>query len=158
MAEKFSTGFANAIAENIRTGVLPNFVIGIYDGTQPAAANDTEGSANLLCLITLDGGAFTGGVSTNGLNFDTAVGGVLSKPSGAVWKGVGTAAAGTSGVTATWFRVYANDYTTGASTTAKRYDGAIGTSTSFELRMTNPVIVQDVETTISSFTLTVPLV
>jgi hypothetical protein len=158
MAEKFSTGFVQSVAENIRTSILPNFVIGIYDGMQPATAYDSEGSANLLCLITKDGGAFTGGVATNGLNFDTAVGGVLSKPSGDVWKGVGTAAAGASGVTATWFRVYANDYTTGASTTAKRYDGAIGTSTSFELRMTNPVIVQDVETTISSFTLTVPLV
>ena len=155
MAEKFSTGHVNMLAEAVRTAYA-NCVIGLFDGVQPATSNDTEGSASLLGLVTLNGGAFTGGVSTNGLNFDAAVDGVLSKPSGSVWKCTGLAAAGTGGKTATWFRVYANAYTTGASTSALRFDGAIGTSTSAELRMTNPVIVQGVETTIASFTHTIP--
>ena len=155
MAEKFSTGHVNAVAEAVRTAYA-DCVIGIYSGVQPTTSNDTEGSAVLLGLVTLTGGAFTGGVSTNGLNFDAAVDGVLSKPSGSTWKFTGLAAAGENGTTATWFRVYDNDYTTGASTTAVRWDGAIGTSTSYELRMTNPLIVSGVETTVSSFTFTVP--
>lgn len=156
MAEKFSTGMVNAIGEAIRTS-LTDCVIGIFNGTQPANADATEGSANLLCLITLNGGAFTAGQAANGLEFGAASGGVISKPGGDVWKGTGLAAAGEGGTTATWFRVYANAYTTGASSSAVRYDGAIGTSASYELRMTNPVVVQGVETTISAFSLTVPM-
>jgi len=157
MAEKFSTGHVNAAMDAIKAAYA-DFVIGIFSGTQPATANDTEGAGSLLCLVTLDGGAFEGGTATNGLNFDAAVDGVISKPSGVVWKGLGLAAAGVDGTTATWFRVYDNDYTTGASTTAPRWDGAIGTSTSFEMRMTNPVVVQDVETSIASFSLSLPRV
>lgn len=153
MAEKFSTGFVNAEASAIDTA-LANFVIGIYSGTQPTTANDTEGAGSLLCLITLASGAFTGGVSTNGLNFDGPTDGVLSKPSGLVWSGNGLAAAGT-GTTATWFRVYPNAYTTGSSTSAVRYDGAITTSSTAELQMTNTTIVEDVPVTISSFNLTI---
>lgn len=109
----------------------------------------------MLALITLAGGAFTGGVSTNGLNFDSPADGVLSKPSGDSWQGDGLAAAGT-GTTATWFRVYANAYTTGASTSAVRYDGAISTASSAELQMTNTTIVEDVPVVITAFNLTIP--
>lgn len=153
MAEKFSTGFVDVEASAVKTA-LADFVIGIYSGSQPASANDTEGSGSLLCLITLNGGAFTGGVSTNGLNFDGPSDGVLSKPSGATWSGNGLAAAGT-GTTATWFRVYPNAYTTGASTSAVRYDGAISTSSTAELQMTNTTVVQGVPVTINSFNLTI---
>lgn len=153
MAEKFSTGFVNAEASAIDTA-LANFVIGIYSGTQPTTANDTEGAGNLLCLITLASGAFTAGVATNGLNFDGPTDGVLSKPSGATWSGLGLAAAGT-GTTATWFRVYPNAYTTGSSTSAVRYDGAITTSSTAELQMTNTTIVESVPVTINSFNLTI---
>ena len=156
MAEKFSTAHVNAAMAAIKIAYA-YCVIGLYDGTQPASAEATEGTANLLCLITLNGGAFTGGVTTNGLTFDDPAAGVLSKPSGVIWKGTGTAAAGSGGTTATWFRVYDNSYTTGADTTSCRWDGAIGTSTSYELRMTNPVIVKDVEVTISAFNLTLPM-
>ena len=155
MAEKFSTGYVQAQAAATNTA-LANFVIGIYGGTQPAAANDTEGAAPLLALITLAGGAFTGGVSTNGLNWDSPADGVLTKPSAADWQGDGTVAAGT-GTTATWFRVYDNSYTTGADTTSVRYDGAISTAESAELRMTNTTIVQNVPVVIANpFTLTSP--
>ncbi len=153
MAEKFSTGFVNAEAEAVRTA-LANCIIGIFNGTQPATANDTEGSASLLALITVNSGSFTAGVATNGLNFNAASDGVLSKTT-AIWSGNGTAAAGSMGQLATWFRVYPNAYTTGASTTAVRYDGSIGTTSTYELQMTNTTIVEGVPVVISTFSLTI---
>ena len=156
MAEKFSTGHVNAAMTTLQATTYANCVIGLFDGTQPATANDSEGSANLLCLITLNGGPFEAGVATNGLNFSAPVDGVMSKPGGSVWKGTGLAAAGGAGTVPTWFRVYSNAYVTGASTTAARWDGAISSLSTAELRMTNPIIVTDVETTIASFSLTLP--
>jgi hypothetical protein len=153
MAEKFSTGDVQAAAAAIRTAYT-NGVIGIFGGTQPATANDTEGAAPLLCLITINAGAFTGGVATNGINFAVAVDGVLSKEPAEVWKGLGTAAAST-GTTATWFRHYGNAYTTGASTSAARYDGAITTAATAELQMTNQTVVQSVPVEISTYTRTI---
>lgn len=153
MAEKFSTGDVQSAANALKTSYT-NGVIGIFGGTQPATANDSEGAAPLLCLITEDAGAFTGGVATNGINFDTPVDGVLSKATAEVWKGLGTAAAGT-GTTATWFRHYSNAYTTGASTTAARYDGAITTASTAELQMTNQTVVENVPVEISTYTRTV---
>lgn len=156
MAEKFSTGHVQAAMTALQGTTYANCVIGLFDGTQPATANDSEGSANLLCLVTLNGGAFNAGSPSNGLNFAPPVDGVMSKPSGAVWKGLGLAAAGPTGTVPTWFRVYANDYVTGASTTAARWDGSISSLSTAELRMTNPIIVQDVETAISAFSLSLP--
>lgn len=148
MAEKFSTGFVNAEAAAIRTA-LANGVIGIYSGTQPATANDTEGAAVLLMRITLNGGAFTPGSATNGINFDAPVDGVLSKAAAETWSGTGLADG-----TATWFRFYSNAMTTGASTTAVRYDGAITTLSTAELQMTNTTVVTGVPGTVNSFSLT----
>ena len=150
MAEKFSTGDANVRAAAVKTAYA-NGVIGIFGGTQPTTANDTEGSAPLLALITLNGGAFTAGVSTNGINLSDPVDGVLSKASGETWSGTGLAAAGTA-TTATWFRHYTNAYVTGASTTATRYDGAIGTTSAYEMQMTNTTVVQDVPVLCNGYT------
>lgn len=157
MAEKFSTGHVNMLAEAARTAYA-NCVIGVFNGVQPTTSNDSEGSAELLGLVTLNAGVFTPGQPTNGLNFSAAVDGVLSKAPGEIWKLVGLPAAGSSGKNATWFRVYTNAYVTGASSSALRWDGSISTASSAELRMTNPVIVEGVETTISSFTYTFPRV
>ena len=152
MAEHFSTGDVNISANAIKTAYA-NGVIAIFGGTMPTTANDTEGSSPLV-LLTLNGGAFTAGVATNGINLSTPVDGVLSKASGETWSGVGLAAAGT-GTQATWFRHYANSYVTGASTTAVRYDGAIGTSASFEGVLTNTTIVEGVPVTCNGYTRTV---
>ena len=156
MAEKFSTGHVNAAMATLQATTYANCVIGLFDGTQPATSNDSEGSANLLCLITLNGGAFNAGSPSNGLNFAAPVDGVMSKPGGAVWKGLGLPAAGPTGKAPTWFRVYSNAYVTGASTTAARWDGAISSLSTAELRMTNPIVVQGIETAIASFSLTLP--
>lgn len=155
MAERLSTGFVNA--RNV-TGCVKDImaygVIYIFSGTQPADADNVE-TGTLLMKLTLNGGAFVPGVNTNGLNMDVSTGGVLAKAVAEVWSGIGLAAAGT-GTVAGWYRWYDNDVTTGASTTAIRVDGAIGTSTSYEMRMTNTTIVENGPSTVSTFTYTAP--
>ena len=154
MAEKFSTGHAQAVCAAVKTNYA-NGVLAIFSGAQPTDANATEGAGLLLALITLSSGAFTAGVATNGLNFDDPVSGVLSKAAAETWSGNGTAAAGASGTTATWFRFYANDYVTGASTTAKRFDGTIGSTLSTaELKLTVTTVVTGVPVLIDTFTYT----
>lgn len=93
MAEKFSQGDVQLKANAVRTAYAGG-VIGIFGGTQPASANDTEGSSP-LALITLSSGAHTAGSATNGLTFDAPVAGVLSKAAAETWSGDGLAAAGT---------------------------------------------------------------
>jgi hypothetical protein len=154
MAEKFSLGHAQMICNAFKTAYA-NGVIGIFGGaSQPADANDAE-TGTLLALITLANGAFTPGNATNGLEFDSPVNGVLPKAAAETWSGLGLAAAG-SGVTATYFRFYANAYVTGASTTAVRYDGAISTSSLAELQMGVTTVVQNVPVVISAFNYTPP--
>lgn len=155
MAESFSTGLRNALLGTSDFKTLMNDgVLAIYSGTKPANADAVE-AGSLLMLYTLDAGAFTPGVATNGLSFDVVANGVISKTALENWSGVGLAAAGT-GTTATWFRFYDNDYVTGASTTAIRFDGSIGTSSSYELRMSNTTIVENGPATVSTFTVTFP--
>lgn len=154
MAERLSTGHVNSQLATTRTDYA-NGVLAIFGGaSQPTSANDAE-TGTLLCLITRNSGAFTGGVSTNGLNFDAPIDGVLSKAAAETWSGVGLAAAG-AGTTATYYRFYDNAYITGSSTTAKRFDGAISTSASSELQMSVTSIVVGVTVTINNFTFTQP--
>lgn len=153
MAERISTGDAQLICEALRTAYA-NGVIGIFGGaTQPADANDAE-TGNLLCLLTDNGGAFTPGTATNGLTFEAPTGGVLSKTTAQVWSGVGLPAAGSSGTLATYYRHYDNSYTTGASTTAKRFDGAISTSSLAEMQLSVATIVDGAPVTITNYTRT----
>jgi hypothetical protein len=68
-------------------------------------------------------GVFAGGVTAvNGINFDVAASGAISKDSGETWSDAGIAA-GVAG----WLRFYDSTLTTGASTTAKRLDMSVGT-------------------------------
>jgi len=155
MAERLSTGFVNAInvTGSVKT-IMANSVIHVYSGTQPTTADAAE-TGTLLMIYTLASGAFVPGVATNGLNMGTSTDGVLVKAVEEVWSGIGLAAAST-GTAAGWFRWYANDVITGASTTAIRIDGAIGSSSSYELQMTNTVIAEDGPSTISTFNYTSP--
>ena len=156
MAVSFTAAHVNAMITAAKNSYA-NCVIGIFDGVKPASAEATEG-ANLLCLITKNSGDFTPGSSTNGLNFDGpadgAADGVIEKPSDETWSGVGLAAAGEDGKTATWFRVYDNSYTTGASTATARWDGAITSTTTNEMKMSSRLVVEGVPVTIKSFKLT----
>jgi len=153
MAERLSTGFANAVnATGSVKATMANSVLHIFSGSQPATADAAE-TGDLLMIITEGAGAFVSGAATNGLNMDVSTAGVLAKAVAEEWKGYGLAAAG-AGVTAGWFRWYANTVVTGISTTAVRVDGAIGTSASYELQMTNTVIVENGPATISTFNYT----
>jgi hypothetical protein len=155
MAERLSTGFVNAVNATASVkDIMANGTICIYSGSQPANADSVE-SGNLLMQITLNSGAFTAGVSTNGLNMGLSTDGVLAKAVGEVWSGLGLSAAGT-GVAAGWFRWYANAMVTGASTTSVRVDGSVGNSSTYELQMSNTIIVENGPATISTFTYTTP--
>lgn len=151
MAERLSTGFANAVnATGSVKSVMNDSIIHIFSGSQPATADAVE-TGTLLAKITVDGGAFTPSSPTNGLSMDVSAAGILSKTVAESWEGLGLAAAGT-GTVAGWFRWYANDVTTGASTTAIRVDGAIGPTSSYELQLSNTTIVEDGPLVIPTFT------
>ena len=128
---------------------LANGVIDIYTGAQPLDADNAETGTKLV-RITLGSGAFTPGIATNGINFDTVVSGILLKAVAEVWSGLGLA----DGV-AGWYRFYDNDVTTGSSTTAIRYDGAIASSGS-QLNMSNQNVTNGGTVTIDSAEIELP--
>lgn len=104
-----SVGAVITLTANAALGVTPN--------TWVVAATLTTLTASYV--------AFTGGVAAvNGLIFESAVAGALAKRSTQTWSG-NAVATGTAG----WFRFReSNDTGSAATTTAVRYDGAIGTS------------------------------
>ena len=143
MAIRFSTGLRNAALDS--TGVraaMASGVIRIYSGAQPVSA-DNAVQGTLLMEITVDGGAFNHGSPTNGLNFDAAVGALLSKAVGETWRGTGVAD-GTAG----WFRFSGNPLDDGsASTTLARIDG-IAAKTGGDLAVSNVTIVTGAPNTV----------
>ena len=155
MAEKMSTGFRD---KTNTTGsvkaVMANGCIDIYSGSQPATA-DTAEVGTLLARLTRDAGAFTPGEAANGLNMGNSTGGVLSKAAGEVWRGIGKAEAG-DGIQAGWYRWRENADTGGASTSFARADGAIGSTSAFELRLSNTVIAAGVPVEVTVFSFTKP--
>lgn len=134
--------------------IFRNGVMRIFDGSQPASANNIE-TGTLLVQISIASGAFVSGSPEYGLNFgETAVGAILGKVAGDVWSGV----AGASG-TAGWFRFYPNDRDnhigTDVGETMIRFDGAIATSGA-QLNMSNTAITNGGTTTIDTVSVTIP--
>lgn len=129
--------------------VFRNGVIRIYSGTVPADADADEGAGTLLLEISKDSAAVTPGAAANGLNFDAIVDGVLSKNAD-TWSDAGIATG-----TAAWWRMYDNGVITGASTTAKRCDGLVGT-TSVALILSSLSIVAAATTTLDTANFTMP--
>jgi len=121
----------------------------IYQGSQPASPDDTENST-LLCKITLNSGTKTPGSIINGISLGDVAAGVAHKATGEVWSGVAVA-----GGVAGWFRFHGTLETTGASTTALRFDGNIATSGA-DLNMSNTTITLGGTTTIDSVSITLP--
>jgi len=146
---RFSTGLRDGILNE--TGIkeaMTDGVLRLYSGAQPASA-DTAVAGTLLVEVTLDGGAFSHGSATNGLEFDAPAAGVLSKAAAETWLGTGLA----DGV-AGWFRFCANPVDSGgASTTLARIDGSVGKS-SADLNLSNTNIVTGVPSTIDVFNIT----
>jgi len=124
-------------------------IIRIFSGSQPVNA-DTAESGSLLVEITLDGAAFVAGAEANGLTLDEPSSGTLSKPAAANWQGTGILS-GSMG----WFRMYSNEVTSGASTTAVRLDGSIAASGS-QFIVASTTVVAGATSTINTFVLTLP--
>jgi hypothetical protein len=154
MSLSFSTGLANPMLKaggQSMADALANGVLYLCDGARPANADASEGSTQVLVKITLSSGAFVSGVPTNGINLDDAVNRIVSKAVGEVWSGVALLSG-----TVTWFRYHANTVTTGASTTAARFDGTVSTSLSADLTMPVTAVTQSGTTTIDSAEFTMP--
>lgn len=149
MTIRFSTGLRNAMLGSTgASAALNDGIIYIYSGAQPASA-DNAVSGTLLLKITVDAGAWTAGAPTNGLGFEAAAAGVLSKAAAETWKGLGEAA-GTAG----WARFCGNTADAGgASTTLARIDMAVA-KTGADLNISNTVIAVGAPTTIDTFNLT----
>lgn len=131
------------------TELFKDFVIALYTGTQPTNADAAE-TGTLIGYVTLESGAFTPGESTNGLNVTDAVDGVCSKPSSDEWS-ITPIASGTIG----YARFYDNSRTTGASTTAIRFDASCGVG-SGDLRFSSVTAVSGVKMVCNGFTWTEP--
>ena len=150
MAMRLSTGMAQGLASGSGFVEQMNYgVCRVFTGTQPASADDAE-TGTLLVEFTAAAAAFTPGSNTNGLEFDTPVGGVVSKKSSQEWSGV-PVASGTAG----YARFYDNSRTTGAATTARRFDMACGSGTG-EVRLSSTTVVLGKKITIDSATFTQP--
>lgn len=160
MSVRYSTGCLDMLlgengveaGANGLKGIFKDCVIDIYSGIQPASA-DNAATGVMLARVTLDAGAFTEGVATNGLEFDAPVAKVLAKAAAENWQYKGLAAAGT-GVTAGWFRLRGNAVDDAlASTTLPRVDGVCGT-TSGDMILSNIVIVENAPGTLDTFSVT----
>jgi len=136
--------------------VFKNMSIDGYSGTRPANADLTESGTKLI-QFSLNGNAFVAGTSTNGLNFGNMSGTNLQfavDPTtgvAEVCRGVGLTPGGTLG----WVRVYANDKTTGASTSTPRMDGVAATSGGDFNIATGTTIVTDVPVEVTGVSFTV---
>lgn len=129
--------------------VFRNCTIHVYSGTVPADADTDEGAGTKLLEISVGSVAITPGTATNGLDFDAIAAGALTK-SAATWSDVGLANG-----TAAWYRMYDNGVITGASSTAKRCDGLVGTS-SVTFILSSTSIVSGATTTLDTATFTMP--
>lgn len=149
MTVRLSTKLRDNLAGTTGFGAtFANGVIEIRSGSQPVDA-DAAATGVLLGTVTLNSGAFTPGVSTNGLTFAAAANGAVAKTG--VWSFVGVAT-GTAG----WFRLKGNAVDAGGiSTTLPRMDGSVATSGA-DLNLSNISIVTSAPSTIDSFTFTVP--
>lgn len=150
MTVRLSTGLRNNLAGT--TGFAATFANGVIEirtGTQPASA-DSPATGTLLGLVTLNSGAFTPGTATNGLTFNAAANGAVSKSG--VWSFSGIAA-GTAG----WFRLRGNavDDTSLPSTVLPRLDGSIAVSGA-DMNLSNTAVLVGAPATIDSFTWTQP--
>lgn len=151
MAWRVSTKLLNEMFNAIKTQ-LENGSIEIYSGSQPATANDAV-TGTLLGRVTLNGGAWSPGVATNGLEFDAAAARQMSKAAAETWQFVGIAS-GTAG----WFRFRGNAADAGAADALEalpRIDGRIANAGA-EMNMSNLNVVIGGVTTIDSFTLRWP--
>jgi hypothetical protein len=145
MALHASTGLRNAL---LVTGSLKNQLdlgfIKIYSGTVPTDADQSLGSAVLLCTITKNGDGSTG-LTIN----TTATGGAVTKYA-ETWSGTNA----TSGTASFWRFIKTGDDGT-LSTTQVRLQGVAATSGA-ELVMTSTTLVGGATQNIDYFSVAIP--
>ena len=155
MSTRLSTGLRELILTAIKTA-FDGGVCKLYTGTPMAKADEAE-LGDLLVTITLDGGAHTPGVSTNGLVFgDITHDGngtfsVLAKTDPAVWKGVAIR----DGVIG-WGRLYDVNVDTGASTSAVRMDGEALTVDGATFEVSTQTTKSGVEVVVTALNIQIP--
>lgn len=156
MTTRFSTGAINKMygesgtdtgANGLR-GLFKDGKIDCYSGAQPASADDAP-TGTLLGSITKDGGAFSHGAATNGIEFGAPSGKTVSKSGSETWKFTGVAA-GTIGYGR--FKANATDNDS-SSTTLPRIDFSIGI-TSGDMKMSSVTSSVGGSITIDTFTIT----
>jgi hypothetical protein len=139
--------FSDIFVEEVLDGfqeIMRDCRIAVFSGAQPANA-DSANNGTLLYTITKDG------AGTVGLTWGESVNGVVSKNATEVWRGTAVA-----GGTAGWFRCYeSGDDPTTASSTAARFDGAIGTNGG-EITMANTLVELTAVQSITAFSYTQP--
>ena len=150
MSVQLSTGLRNGMLNATGfTEAFTNAVMYIYSGPQPLNA-DQAVQGTLLGIVTKTAGAFTFGTSTNGLNFLTPDGGVISKDANAwqtVWISAGIAG---------WARLMGNAADAlGTSTTLPRLDCSVAT-VGGDLNLSTVNAVVSAPATIDVWTFTLP--
>lgn len=151
MAFRISTKLKNDLLNAIKTSLAAG-VIYIYSGSQPASSDDAP-TGTLLGKVTVNAGSFTWGVATNGVDFDTPTGGVLTKAAAETWQFVGLAA-GVPG----WFRHMGNaadSLTTDGSETYPRMDGRIAT-TGAEMALSSTSVAVYQTVTVDAYSIAFP--
>lgn len=139
--EKMSTGLCNYLLD---TGSLKTCFDGaaklfIYGGAIPATADAALGAAVLLVTVANAGAE---------VNFDTtAAGGFLAKKPSETWT-----ANGAANGTATFYRYQFTGDTGALSTTNKRIQGTIGTTTLFDMVVASAAVSIGVPFPINYFT------
>lgn len=142
MAVNSSTGFRAALlGPQAFDSIFRNGAIEIWTGAQPPDA-DSPALGQLLGRITLNGGPWQAGGSSNGLRF-VRNGQYVYKDPGQIWvlRGISVGRAG-------WFRLIGNAPDAGGvSLTSPRIDGAIGLDDDspgdFQMRLPTLAITPD---------------
>lgn len=144
MALKTSTGLRTKLLDDSSlASVLDESFIDIYAGTVPASADDSIGSATLLCRISVNSGL-------TGLTFGAASNGTISKNGSEVWSGVNVASG-----TATFYRHVAPGDTGALSTTAPRIQGTVAIAGG-ELNLSSVALTSGATQTIDYYSVTLP--
>jgi len=144
MAIKLSTGLRNTLRDgDSLAGALDSGFIHIYAGTGPSTADAAITDQTLLCTISV-------GSSGDGLSFDDAVGGVISKNTGEVWSGVNQG----SGV-ASFYRHVGSEDTEAASSTEPRIQGTVALAGG-DMNLTNTSLSSGATQTIDYYTIALP--
>lgn len=142
---QLSTGAVNAMIDTPGLAAsleyYDNMELRVYSGAMPASADAAIGAATLLCV-------FKNG--SNGITFDNAVAGQLTKPAAEVWSG----AAAASG-TATFGRFVQGTDTGAESLTAVRLQGNAANIGAF-INLDNPAMVAGAVQTVNSAQLLMP--